>query len=69
MSNSTPVRAEIANNIAASRYTSVKLRNQQLRKNPERANQPLMPLVGARSFTTLQGDTQGDDTQGHPPLR
>ena len=45
-----PVRAKIASNIATSRYTSVKVRNQQLRKNPERANQPLMPLVGVRSF-------------------
>ena len=45
-----PVRAKIASNIATSRYTSVKLRNQQLRKNPERANQPLMPLVGVKSF-------------------
>ena len=45
-----PVRSKIASNIANSRYTSVKLRNQQLRKNPERANQPLMPLVGVRSF-------------------
>ena len=26
------------------------MRNQQLRKNPVRANQPLMPLVGVRSF-------------------
>ena len=45
-----PVRAKIASNIATSRYTSVKMRNQQLQKNPERANQPLMPLVGVRSF-------------------
>ena len=45
-----PVRAKIANNIATSRYTSIKMRNQQLLKNPERANQPLMPLVGVRSF-------------------
>ena len=45
-----PVRAKIASNIATSRYTSVKLRNHQLRKNPERANQPLLPLVGVRSF-------------------
>ena len=45
-----PVRAEIASNIVTSRYTSVKMRNQQLLKNPERANQPLMPLVGVRSF-------------------
>ena len=45
-----PVRAKIAGGISTSRYTSVKIRNQQLRKNPERANQPLMPLVGVRSF-------------------
>ena len=44
------VRANIASNIATSRYTSVKLRSQQLLKNPERANQPPMPLVGVRSF-------------------
>ena len=45
-----PVRAKIASNIKTSRYTSVKLRTQQLQKNPERANQPLMPLIGVRSF-------------------
>ena len=45
-----PVRAKIASNIATSLYTSAKLRNQQLRKNPERAMEPLMPLVGVRSF-------------------
>ena len=45
-----PVRAKIASNIATSRYTSVKIRTQQLLKNPERANQPLMPLIGVRSF-------------------
>ncbi len=44
-----PVRATIANNITTSRYTSVKMRNQQLLKNPERANQPLMPLIGVKS--------------------
>ena len=44
------VRAKIAGGISTSHYTSVKMRNQQLRKNPERANQPLMPLVGVRSF-------------------
>ena len=45
-----PVRARIASGVGTSRYTSVKKRNQLLRKNPERANQPLMPLVGVRSF-------------------
>ena len=45
-----PVRAKIVSNIATSRYTSVKRRNQQLLKNPERANQPIRPLIGVRSF-------------------
>jgi hypothetical protein len=45
-----PVRAKITSSISTSRYTSVKARNQQLRKSPERANQPLMPLIGVRSF-------------------
>ena len=45
-----PVRAKIASNIATSRYTSVKMCNQQLLKDSKRANQPLMPLVGVRSF-------------------
>ena len=44
-----PVRANIASGISTSRYTSVNLRSQQLRKNPERANQPLTLLIGARS--------------------
>ena len=54
-----PVRAKIASNIATSRYTSVKLRSQQLIKNPERANQPLMLLVGVRSFN-LSGISEAD---------
>ena len=54
-----PVRAIIASNIATSRYTSVKLRSQQLLKNPERASQPLMPLVGVRSFN-LPGISEAD---------
>ena len=45
-----PVRAKIASGISTSRHTSVKVLNQQLGKNPERANQCLMPLVGIRSF-------------------
>ena len=45
-----PVRAKIASGISTSRYTSVKVRNQQLRKNPEHAIRLLMPLVGVRSF-------------------
>ena len=54
-----PVRAKIASNIATSRYTSVKMRNQQLRKNPERATMPLMPLLGVRSFN-LPGTSAAD---------
>ena len=54
-----PVRAKIASNIATSRYTSVKVRTQQLRKNPERAIEPLMPLVGVRSFN-LPGISEAD---------
>ena len=45
-----PVRAKVASTIATSRNTSVKLRSQQLLKNPERADQPFMPWVGVRSF-------------------
>jgi hypothetical protein len=51
-----PVRAKIASNIAASRYTSVKVRNQQLRKNPKRADQPSMPLIGTKSFNMTDTD-------------
>ncbi len=54
-----PVRAKIASGIATSRYTSVKMRNQQLRKNPERVMEPLMPLVGVRSFN-LPGISEAD---------
>ncbi len=57
-----PVRAKTASGISTSRYTSVKVRNQQLHKNPERANQPLMPLVGVRSFN-LPGISQADYTE------
>ncbi len=53
------VRAKIASSISTSRYTSVKVRNQQLSKNPERANLPLMPLVGVCSFN-LPGISQAD---------
>ena len=35
------------------------MRNQQLHENPERANQPLMPLVGVRSFS-LPGISEAD---------
>lgn len=48
--NLNPVRANIASDISTSRYTSVKIRNKRLRRNPEYANQRLRPLVGVRSF-------------------
>ena len=36
--------------LATSRYISIKMRNLQKLKNPERANHQLMPLVSVRSF-------------------
>jgi hypothetical protein len=45
-----PVRASIATDISSSRYTGVKMRNQQLRRNPGLAQQPLRPLIGTKSF-------------------
>ena len=54
-----PVRANIASGISTSLYTSIKSRNQQIRKAPERANQPLMPLIGAKSFN-VPNLTEGD---------
>jgi hypothetical protein len=54
-----PVRAKIASGISTSLYTSVKSRNQQIRKAPQRANQALMPLVGVRSFN-VPNVTEGD---------
>jgi hypothetical protein len=44
-----PVRAEIAKGISTSRYTSVRQRNRQIRKNAEEANKPLRPLIGTKS--------------------
>jgi hypothetical protein len=54
-----PARANIASGISTSRYTSIKAKNQQLRKAPERANQPLMPLIGVKSFN-MPNLTEGD---------
>jgi hypothetical protein len=45
-----PVRASIARGVNSSSYTSVKLRNRQIQKNSEQANQLLRPLIGTRSF-------------------
>jgi hypothetical protein len=43
-----PVRAKIAKSVSTSHYTSVKVRNQQIQRNCEQANQPLRPLIGTR---------------------
>jgi REP element-mobilizing transposase RayT len=45
-----PVRAKIAKGVSSSRYTSVKLRNRQIQRDSELANQLLRPLIGCRSF-------------------
>jgi REP element-mobilizing transposase RayT len=45
-----PVRAKIATGVSNSRYTSIKLRNRQIQKSTDKASQPLMPLIGIRSF-------------------
>jgi hypothetical protein len=45
-----PVRAKIAKGISNSRYTSVKQRNRQIQKHAELAKQPLLPLIGTKSF-------------------
>jgi hypothetical protein len=45
-----PVRAKIAKGVSSSRYTSVKVRNRQIQRDSEQANQPLRPLIGCRSF-------------------
>jgi putative transposase len=46
-----PLRAKIAKGVSTSRYTNVKVRNRQIQRNCEQANQPLRPLIGTRSFT------------------
>ena len=45
-----PVRADIAKGVSTSNYTSVKMRHDQIRKNPACAGQVLAPLVGVKSF-------------------
>jgi hypothetical protein len=45
-----PVRAKVAKGISSSRYTSVKQRNRQIQKHAELAKQPLLPLIGTKSF-------------------
>jgi hypothetical protein len=48
-----PVQARIATDISSSRYTGVKMRNQQLRRNPGLADLPLRPLIGTKSVCLL----------------
>jgi REP element-mobilizing transposase RayT len=45
-----PVRADTAKGISTSKYTSVKARYQHVRKDPNQANKPLLPLTGTKSF-------------------
>ena len=41
-----PVRAKIVGSVATSRYTSAKMRNQQLQKNSERAKRAIFQFAG-----------------------
>ena len=45
-----PVRANIAEGIGSSRYTSIKARHLEVLRDQNKANEPLMPLVGVKSF-------------------
>ncbi len=45
-----PVRAKIASGISTSRYTSIKARNLEVLRDQTKAGEPLMPLIGVKSF-------------------
>ena len=45
-----PVRANIAEGISTSCYTSIKARNLEILRNQSKASAPLMPLVGVKSL-------------------
>ncbi len=45
-----PVRANIASGISTSRYTSIKARNLEALRDQSKASEPLMPLIGVKSF-------------------
>jgi REP element-mobilizing transposase RayT len=45
-----PVRADIAKGVSTSKHTSVKARYKDVRKDPNQANKPLLPLIGTKSF-------------------
>lgn len=45
-----PVRANIADGIRTSRYTSIKARHVEILRDQSKANEPLMPLNAVKSF-------------------
>jgi hypothetical protein len=49
-----PIRAGIADKLEDSEHTSVKLRLDELRNQPELAGQPLQPIAGISVFRRLQ---------------
>jgi hypothetical protein len=44
------VRANIAEGISTSRYTSIKARHLEVLRDQSKANELLMPLIGVKSF-------------------
>ena len=45
-----PMRANIADGISTSKYTSIKARHLEILRDQSIANEPLMPLIGVKSF-------------------
>jgi hypothetical protein len=45
-----PVRASIADGISTSRYTGIKARHLEILRDQSKASEPLMPLIGVKSF-------------------
>ena len=45
-----PVRANVADGISTSRYTSIKVRHLEILRGQTKASEPLMPLIGVQSF-------------------
>ena len=45
-----PIRANIAEGISTSRYTSIKARNSEILRDQSKASEPLMPLIGVKSL-------------------
>jgi hypothetical protein len=46
----TSMLSAVATGVSSACYTSVKVRNRQIQKCAQKANQPLMPLIGIRLF-------------------